>query len=52
MHLPVLILTSSEDIGDKEFCRQQGVIDFVSKPLTVGVVKRILGVIYPENGSY
>ena len=45
MHIPVLVLTSSEDIGDKEFCSQQGIIDFVSKPLTAGVLKGFLGLI-------
>jgi CheY-like chemotaxis protein len=41
--LPVLILTSSEDIGDKEVCRRHGIVDFISKPLTVADVKRVLG---------
>jgi CheY-like chemotaxis protein len=45
IHIPVLVLTSSEDIGDKEFCSQQGIIGFVSKPLTAGVLKRFLGLI-------
>jgi two-component system response regulator len=43
--IPVLILSSSEDIGDKEFCRRYGCIDFVSKPLTAGMVKCFLGLI-------
>jgi len=40
--LPILILTSSEDVGDKEVCRRLGVIDFVSKPLTADMVKELL----------
>ena len=41
-NLPILILSSSEDIGDKEACRRHGIIDFVSKPLTADVVKQVL----------
>lgn len=40
--LPILILTSSEDCGDKEVCQRFGVIDFVSKPLTADMVKELL----------
>ena len=40
--LPIIILTSSEDGGDKEVCRRLGVIDFVSKPLTADMVKELL----------
>lgn len=42
-HLPVLVLTSSEDVGDKELCRQLGIVDFVSKPLKVDVLREIIG---------
>ncbi len=45
MNLPILILTSSEDRGDKDVCRRHGIIDYVSKPLTAGVVKRLLSMI-------
>ena len=44
-NLPILILTSSEDVGDMEVCRRHGIIDFVSKPLTPAVVKQVLGLI-------
>ena len=45
MNLPILILTSSEDRGDKDVCRRHGIIDYVSKPLTAGVVKRLLSIL-------
>jgi len=45
MNLPILILTSSEDLGDKEVCRRHGIIDYVPKPLTAGVVKRVLSLV-------
>jgi CheY-like chemotaxis protein len=41
-HLPVLILTSSEDISDKERCRSLGIIDFISKPLRADTLREIL----------
>lgn len=31
--LPVLVLTSSEDKGDRDSCRELGIIDYCSKPL-------------------
>lgn len=44
-NLSALILTSSDDSGDKEFCQRHGILDYVSKPLTADVVKRVLGLI-------
>lgn len=41
-NLPVLILTSSEDLRDKELCRQLGVIAFVSKPLKMEQLSTLL----------
>lgn len=43
--LPVLILTSSEDVGDKEVCRRHGIVDFISKPLTHADIKQFMGLI-------
>lgn len=45
VNLPVLILTSSEDRGDKEFCQRHGCVEFASKPLTARVIKQVLGLI-------
>lgn len=42
MNVPVLILTSSEDISDKETCWQLGIIDFISKPLRADALREIL----------
>ncbi len=40
--LPVLVLTSSEDAGDKESCRRLGIIDYCYKPLKEGALRGIL----------
>lgn len=40
--LPVIILTSSEDIRDKEACFRLGIAAFISKPLQTGVLQEIL----------
>jgi len=45
MNLPILILSSSEDSGDKDVCRRHGIIDYVSKPLTAGTLKRVLSMV-------
>lgn len=49
MTLPVLVLTSSEDPGDKESCRRLGIIDFVTKPLTPALLVQLLGSIGKEH---
>ncbi len=41
-NLPVLVLTSSEDAGDKESCRRLGIIDYCYKPLKEGALRGIL----------
>jgi CheY-like chemotaxis protein len=40
--LPVIILTSSEDPGDKLTCKKLGITDFITKPLQADDFKRIL----------
>jgi len=45
MNLPILILSSSDDSGDKDVCRRHGIIDYVFKPLTAGVLKRVLSMV-------
>jgi two-component system, response regulator len=45
MALPVLIVSSSEDPGDRESCRQLGIIDFVSKPLKAAAVRKVVNLI-------
>lgn len=40
--LPVIILTSSEDIRDKEACFRLGIAAFISKPLQTSVLQEIL----------
>jgi CheY-like chemotaxis protein len=40
--LPVLVLTSSEDLGDKDMCWKLGIIDFISKPLQALHLRKIL----------
>lgn len=42
-HLPVLVLSSSEDPGDKESCRRLGIVGFVAKPLKAPVLAQLLG---------
>lgn len=41
-NLPVLILTSSEDTGDKDSCRKLGIIDYCSKPLREEDIRKAL----------
>lgn len=40
--LPVLVLSSSEDAGDREACRRLGIIDFLAKPLKTAVLSDLL----------
>lgn len=42
MGLPVIILTSSEDIRDKETCFNLGIAAFISKPLQAGALQEIM----------
>jgi two-component system response regulator len=37
----VVVLTSSEDPHDRQICKELGVIDFLSKPLTEQVLARL-----------
>jgi len=43
--LPVLIVSSTEDPGDRAMCRRIGVIDFVSKPLKAAALRKALSVV-------
>jgi two-component system response regulator len=53
-HLPVVILTSSEDPKDCVRCKELGVVAILSKPLTVDSLNRILaalpGISLPREG--
>lgn len=40
--LPVAILTSSENEGDQERCRELGVLDYIFKPMTVNRLQQLL----------
>lgn len=40
--LRVAVLTSSEDEGDQERCRELGIEDYLFKPLTLVALKRVL----------
>lgn len=42
LELPVLILSSSEDPGDRASCRRLGIIDFVAKPLKAADLRKAL----------
>jgi CheY-like chemotaxis protein len=44
-HLPVLVLSSSEDPGDKESCRKLGIVGFVAKPLKAPVLAPLLSLL-------
>jgi len=41
-NLPVLVLTSSEDSGDRDSCRKLGIIDYCSKPLREEDIRKAL----------
>ncbi|MBJ6723393.1 response regulator [Geomesophilobacter sediminis] len=41
--LKVAVLTSSEDEGDQERCRELGIADYLFKPLTVAALIKVLG---------
>jgi len=43
--LPVIILTSSEDVGDKETCRRLGITEFFSKPMKAAALHKALRLI-------
>ncbi|HZV82969.1 MAG TPA: response regulator [Geobacteraceae bacterium] len=45
MNLPVLILTSSEDLGDRDSCRRLGIIDYCHKPLKDADLLKILNLV-------
>lgn len=40
--LPVIVLSSTEDAGDRDSCRRLGIIDFISKPLKVAALRKAL----------
>ena len=46
--LPVLVLTSSEDLGDKDSCRRLGILDYCYKPLKEAALRKILD--FPRAG--
>jgi len=43
--LPVLIVSSTEDPGDRSVCRRLGITDFLSKPLKAAALLRALNLI-------
>lgn len=47
--LPVLVLTSSEDRGDKEICRDYGILAFLSKPLRRDDLRRAITAVSNET---
>lgn len=40
--LPVMVLTSSEDPGDKQVCSRLGIVSFIAKPLHADDLMRIV----------
>jgi two-component system response regulator len=42
-HIPVVVLSGSDQSSDKERARQLGATDYLVKPLTVGDIQKFLG---------